>query len=477
MTKKQNAWRELFSGGRALAVTVFAGGVGLQAMEAFIGSTLLPSAVAEIGGLEFFSWNSTLFIVASIIASIFAAIRPFGIGPRGSYVLAAVMFGVGSLICALAPSMEVMLLGRAIQGFGGGLLTAMGYSMIRLVFPQHLWGSAFALISSVWGVATLVGPAVGGIFATFDAWRWAFFILVPLAALLGLLAFRVIPKRSDEAGMQSFPVPQILLLIGAVLAVSLASVLTEGVMLSALLVGLAVLGIIALGIIDRSRNVRLFPRGTFSLSSTLPALFASMLLLNIAIVADIFIPLFMQQLHGQTPLVAGYMVAFVALGWSSGSVVVSTWTGIRARLALATGPVLQLLGAIGLALFVARDNTAGDLLPLLPIAVALVLLGLGIGISWPHVSTRLLQSAPEGEGDLTSVSISMVQQFAGGLGAAIAGVIVNAAGLASGQSVTTAMAAANWLYGLFILFPLLAMPIIFGIARTDAARTVAQAAE
>ena len=202
-----------------------------------------------------------------------------------------------------------------------------------------------------------------------------------------------------------------------------------------------------------------------------------MLLLNIAIVADIFIPLFMQQLHGQTPLVAGYMVAFVALGWSSGSVVVSTWTGIRARLALATGPVLQLLGAFGLALFVARDNTAGDLLPLLPIAVALVLLGLGIGISWPHVSTRLLQSAPEGEGDLTSVSISMVQQFAGGLGAAIAGVIVNAAGLASGQSVTTAMAAANWLYGLFILFPLLAMPIIFGIARTDAARTVAQAAE
>lgn len=477
MTTNQSGWRELFSGGRALAVTVLAGGVGLQAMEAFIGSTLLPSAVAEIGGIEYFSWNSTLFIVASIVASIFAAIRPFGIGPRGSYVLAAVMFGIGSLICALAPNMEIMLAGRAVQGFGGGLLTAMGYSMIRLVFPQHLWGSAFALISSVWGVATLVGPAVGGIFATFDAWRWAFFILVPLAVLLGLLAFRVIPKRSDEQGMQSFPVPQILLLIGAVLAVSMASVLTEGVMLSALLVGLAVLGVIALGLIDRNRDVRLFPRGTFSLASALPALFASMLLLNIAIVADIFIPLFMQQLHGQSPLIAGYMVAFVALGWSSGSVLVSTWTGTRARVALATGPVLQTLGAIGLALFVARDNTAGELLPLVPIGVALLLLGLGIGISWPHVSTRLLQSAPEGEGDLTSVSISMVQQFAGGLGGAVAGVIVNAAGLASGQSVTTTMAAANWLYGLFILFPLIALPIVLGIVRSEATRAVAQAAE
>ena len=466
MTTNQSSWRDLFSSGRALAVTVFAGGVALQAMEAFIGSTLLPSAVAEIGGLEFFAWNSTLFIVSAIIASIFAAIRPFGIGPRGTYALAAAAFGLGSLICALAPSMEIMLFGRAVQGFGGGLLTAMGYSMIRLVFPQHLWGSAFALISSVWGVATLIGPAVGGIFATLDAWRWAFFILVPLAALLGLLAFRVIPKRSDEQGMQSFPVPQILLLIGAVLGVSVASVLTEGVMLSALLVGLAIIAIIALGVIDRSRSTRLFPRGTFSLASTLPALFAAMLLLNIAIVADIFIPLFMQQLHGQSPLVAGYMVAFVAAGWSTGSVVVSTWTGARARAALATGPVLQILGAIGLALFVARDNTAGALLPLLPIAISLLFLGLGIGISWPHVSTRLLQSAPEGEGDLTSVSISMVQQFAGGLGAAIAGVIVNAAGLASGQSVATAMAAANWLYGLFILFPLLALPIIVGIVRT-----------
>src|SRR5687768_6655077 len=101
MTTNQSGWRDLFSGGRALAVTVLAGGVGLQAMEAFIGSTLLPSAVAEIGGLEFFAWNTTLFIVSGIIASIFAAIRPFGIGPRGTYGLAAAAFGLGSLICAL----------------------------------------------------------------------------------------------------------------------------------------------------------------------------------------------------------------------------------------------------------------------------------------------------------------------------------------------------------------------------------------
>ncbi|HEY9012183.1 MAG TPA: MFS transporter, partial [Devosia sp.] len=434
MSDDKTSWGEFLREG-GLSVWVLAGGVGLQAMEAFIGSTLLPSAVAEIGGLELFSWNTTLFIVASIIASIFAAVRPFGIGPRGAYVLAAAGFGAGSLICALAPNMEVMLAGRAVQGFGGGLLTAMSYAMIRIVFPPHFWGRAFALISSVWGVSTLIGPAIGGIFATYDAWRWAFLILVPLAGLLGLLSVQVIPSRSDERGMTRFPLPQIALMIVAVLAISVASVLTGDVALPATLIGLAVVAIVALGLMERKASTRLFPRGTFSLGSPLAALFAAMLLLNVAIVCDMFVPLFVQHLHGQTPLVAGYILALVAVGWSSGSMITSSWTGTPARLALATGPVLQLLGTIGLAFSVGYDNSAGALLPLLPIGVSLLLLGTGIGISWPHVSARLLRAAPEGEGDLTSASISMVQLFASGFGAAVAGVIVNAAGLASGQGV------------------------------------------
>ena len=78
---------------------------------------------------------TSAFIVASIIATIFAAVRPFGLGPRGTYVFAAAGFGLGSLVCGFAPNMEVMLAGRALQGFGAGLLSAMSYAMIRLVFP------------------------------------------------------------------------------------------------------------------------------------------------------------------------------------------------------------------------------------------------------------------------------------------------------------------------------------------------------
>lgn len=470
---KANSWGEMFRGTRGLAAITLASGVGLQALETFIGSTLLPSVVGEIGGLELFAWNTTVFIVASIVASIFAAVRPLGLGPRGIYLFAAFGFGLGSLICGLAPNMEVMLLGRAVQGFGAGLLTAMSYSMIRLMFPPELWGSAFALISSVWGLSTVIGPAVGGMFAAFDAWRLAFFVLVPCSALLGLLALKVIPRSSGEAGLARVPVLQIMLLIGAVALISVASILTEGVVLPALLVGLAVLAILALGVIDQHRENHLFPRGTFGLSGKMPALFAAMLLLNLAIVSDMFVPLFMQQLHGQAPLIAGYMVALVAVGWSTGSVVVANWTGARERSVLVIGPVVQLIGVVGLALFVGRDNTAGEILPLVPVGVALLFLGTGIAISWSHISARLLSSAPAGEGDLTSAAISMVQLFASGFGASVAGVIVNAAGLSSGAGVTGVINAANWLYGLFALAPLLAIPVLWGIARNGRPAAVA----
>jgi hypothetical protein len=275
--------------------------------------------------------------------------------------------------------------------------------------------------------------------------------------------------------MANFPIPQILLLTGAVLAVSVASILTEGAMLPALLVGLAVLAIIALGVIDRHREIRLFPRGTFSLSSPLAALFATMMLINMAIISDMFVPLFVQNLHGQSPLIAGYMVALVAVGWSSGSMLTSSWTGARARAVLVSGPILQVIATLGLALFLGRDNSAGEILPLVPVGSALALLGLGIGIAWPQVSTRLLQAAPAGEGNLTSAAMSMVQLFASGLGAAVAGVIVNAAGLAASQSTASTIAASNWLYGLFILIPLVAIPIVWSIARDE--RGLARAAE
>ncbi len=476
MSEVKSGWRELLSGGNGLAVLVFAGGVGINAIEVYIGSTLMPSVVADIGGLDLFAWVTTVFIVASIMASMFAAVRPFGLGPRQNYLIAAGVFAIGSLVCGLAPSMPILLVGRALQGFGGGLLGALTFTMVRLVFPQHLWSRAFALVSGIWGIATLVGPSIGGIFAELGIWRWAFFVLVPCALVLGPLALRVVPEKSSEAGMTSLPIRQIGLMVFSVLALSTAGAMSSNVPVAAALVAAALLGLFTLGWIERSASQRLFPTGTFRFGTLLASLFGTMVLLQMAITSDIFVPLFLQSLHGLGPLAAGYMVALVAVGWSSSSVLTASWTGPRARMLIAGGPVLVLVASIGLALFVGHQNPSSSLLLVVPIGLSLVLMGAGIGSAWTQMTPRVMQAAPDGEHDVTSAALSTVQLFASGLGAALGGLIVNLAGLVS--AVPTPVAAANWLFGLFIIVAAAVVPIGFSIARTEARVVpVAQPAE
>ncbi len=464
MASKDSGWRELLAGGNGLRVAVFAGGVAVTAIEVYIGSTLMPSVVKEIGGLELFAWVTTVFIVASIAASIFGAIRPFGFGPRHNYLIAAAAFALGSLICGLAPSMPVLLIGRALQGFGGGLLGALTYMMVRLVFPEHLWPRAFALISSMWGIATLVGPAIGGLFAEFGAWRWAFFVLVPTSALLGLGAIRVLPAKSSESGMTSVPVVQVGLMIAAVLALSVASASTGDALLAGGLTVAALVMIVVLGFVERRAKQRLLPTGTFVFGSVLATMFAAMILLQISIISDVFVPLFLQRLHGVGPLVAGYMVALLAVGWSTSSMIVAGWTDGRARMLIVGGPILLLIGAIGLAFFVGHENPSSNILLLASIGLSLLLMGVGIGVAWTHLTPRAMKAAPQGEYDVTSAALSTLQLFATGMGAAVAGFVVNIAGLAGNGS---AAIPANWLYGLWIVLPLLALPLVIAIARRE----------
>ena len=205
MTDRPHSWRELFTTG-GLAVAVLIGGTALQAMEGFIASAMLPTVVKDIGGLEMFAWNTTMFIVASILATLFAAVRPASIGPRAGYIIAAAGFGLGSLICGLAPAMPVLLAGRFVQGFGGGLIIAQSLAMLRIVFPQRLWPRAMALNAAIWGIATLLGPAVGGSFAEFGQWRWAFLVIVPAAVLLAFGAWRVLPATSEATPVARLPI-------------------------------------------------------------------------------------------------------------------------------------------------------------------------------------------------------------------------------------------------------------------------------
>jgi len=456
MSRAPIGWSALLTGVNAVRTLALVGGVALHAVNLYIGTTILPSVVRDIGGLEYYAWNTALFVVASIISAAMATQVLGKLGPRFAYVLGALIFAAGSLACALAPSMPVMLAGRVVQGFGGGLLLALPYAMIRLLYEEALWSRAIGLLSGMWGVATLVGPAIGGMFAQMGAWRWAFGALIPAAALFTVLAVCVIPRHNTVQSQPSQVAwTQLFLLAGAVFAVSAGSVSTQAAW-NAAGVGAAVALSALLVIIDKRAINRLLPRDAFR-SGPMGALYLAMGLLGMTVTStEIFSPLFFQVLHAQTPLASGYLAAIMSAGWTLGSLISSSATGVRARLAIRIAPVLALAGLVGMAVLMPSPSS-GNWQVLAPLCIAMVAVGFAVGIAWPHLSTRVLQIAPQGEEDLAASSIMTVELFATAMGAALAGMAANLGGLSSPGGVPGTAGAAQWLFAVFTMAPALCM--------------------
>lgn len=455
MSENESGWGSLFSAENRGSAVALSAGVALYATNSYIVITILPSVVQDIGGLAWYAWNMTLFVVSSILGAALSARLMRKAGPRGSYLTATGIFMAGAALCAAAPSMQILLLGRAIQGLGGGFLFALSYAMINLVFKESLWPRAMALISAMWGIATLVGPAIGGIFAELHAWRYAFGLLVPVTLLFGVLVWRTLPaQQAKPQAAEPLPFIQLALLTGSVLVVSAGSLSSHGwVNLGGIVV--AILMVMLLRQREFSSKVRLLPRNSLSLSSPLCWLYMTMALLMIGLGCEIYVPYMLQHLHGQTPLAAGYITAAAAAGWTLSEMTSAGWTGRRANQAIVSGPVILAIGL--LLLLVSVPVVFGPpWFNLSGIVLGLTLAGFGIGLGWPHLLTRVLQQADEQEKETAGASITLVQSFAAALGAALAGTIANVAGV-NGDVADAASNAAFWLFLFFII------PSVLGI--------------
>ncbi|WP_137933052.1 MFS transporter [Mesorhizobium comanense] len=453
--RRDAGWAALLYGANGVRSLALAGGVALHAVNVYIATTILPSVIHDIGGLDLYAWNTTVFVVASILGAALSAKLLRGAGPRGAYAIAAAVFAVGALVCAISPSMPVMLLGRSIQGLGGGFLFALAYAMIRLVFDEALWPRAMALVSGMWGIATLVGPAVGGIFAELGVWRAAFWSLALAAIAFAALAATVLPGRQARSDQRSgVPVKQLIVLVAAVLAISAGSASSDlawnigGIVLAVALTMLLVAA-------ERRARWKLLSTGAFQPASAVAALYATMALLAITVTSgEIFVPLFLQVLHGQSPLSAGYLAAIMAAGWTAGSIAGSGAGERGARRLIVAGPLLEVAGMVGLFVLVPKVS-AGGLMELAPMCVAFLAVGLGVGVTWPHLMTRAFKAALPGEEELAGASLTTIQLFATALGAALAGMVANAGGLVDPGGVAGTAGAARWLFGAFAVVPLL----------------------
>ena len=448
------SWAELLRSPYGWVVLALTGGVAMHAINVHIVTTVLPSVVQEIGGLSWYAWNTTLFVVASIVGAALSVRALALVGPRVAMVAALAVFGVGALLCASATNMPAMLLGRAVQGLGGGTVGALSYALIRLVLPPHLWSRAIALVSAMWGVATLSGPAVGGLFAQSGHWRWAFWCLLPLLlAQAALVARQLRPSQILQAPNVSaggIATAQIALLAGSALLIAGASVVPAGVWAWLCVLGGAAAGAAAVAV-ERRATHRLLPsQGTY-LAQPLGLLYTVIALLLMGTMTEIFVPYFLQHLHALRPLTAGYITALMAGGWSVASVLFSGRSGAAARRLMLIGPLLSAVGLATLAVAMGVDSPAA----LWVSGVALVAIGMGVGMAWPHVLAAVMHSAPKDEADAAAAAITTVQLYGMAVGAALVGLVANALGLSAQPDAAGLARAALWLFGLFAVFPLL----------------------
>jgi MFS family permease len=442
-TIKPGSWRELLGRERLGTATLLAGGVGLYATNEFLTISLLPSTVADIGGQRFYAWVIAVYLVGSVVAA--AAVNPLLVrfGPRASYLLTLAIFGIGTLGCALAPTMELLLVARTVQGAAGGMLAGLGYAVINSALPNRLWTRASALVSAMWGVSVIIGPAVGGIFAQFGIWRWAFGSLVIMTAAMAALVPGALPARWPSDGPPSaiprIPVWSLLLLGAAALAISVAGVARAPFATFGLLAAGA--GLVALFLyVDGRTNATVLPRAAFA-PGPLKWMYVTIGLLMAATMVDMYVPLFAQHLAGMVPAAAGFFGAVLAVGWTTSEVASASATRTRSIVRLvALSPVLMAVGLAVGALILGRHLswplTVGW-------AVGLFIAGCGVGIAWPHLSAWIMGAVEDPvEAGTAAAAINTVQLISGAFGAGLAGVVVNMTH--DGDAV-----AARWLFTVF----------------------------
>ncbi len=443
-------WRSLFRREWIPILVVLLGGVLLQSMNILMLATILPSIVGEVGGIAILSWPTTAYLALSIVAASCAGMLATTIGARTVYCAGVSVFCLGALLCSLAPTMGWIVAGRLIQGFGGGLEAAVAYIAVRETFPRAIWSRVIALMSTSWSISVLIGPLVGGTFAHLGNWRNAFVTTAAGAAALAIGAFFTLPAATRSASAPRVPAARVALICLAIAATSLTSVVASlpGK------IGSIVVAICSLAImlrLNRFASSPLLPRDAFSLrTQTGVGLWLAFLLCVTYSPLQLYVPMFLQQLHGLDPLAAGLGVASASFAWTAASLATAGATDSARDRLIVAGPAT--MGASLIAISALTPHST-----LLLVVPAIVLLGIGIGQCWPFVAQRIMEGAKTGDETVAASSVPTIQQMGFALGAAIAGLIGNAAGLSIATDSDAMTQAASWVPGSFVAPAILAI--------------------
>ena len=417
---------------RGVATLGVLGGSFLAAIEATIVATAMPTVVGQLGGLAHFSWVFSGYLLTSTVTMPLWGKLSDLYGRRRFYMAAVGLFLLGSALSGAAQSMWQLILFRAIQGVGAGGLLPLGMTILGDLYTLKERARTQGLFSGVWGIASIVGPLVGGYVTEALSWRWVFYLNLPFGAVAATLV-GIALREPGATARPRIDVRGALVMMAGVAALMLA--LGQTGERGGALAAWHVAGLYALAAalvawflrIERRSAEPIVPLDLFA-DRLVFAVTLSGFLVGVAMFGAIsFVPLFVQTALGGTATEAGHALSPLLLGWVTMSIVTGrVLPRVGYRPMILGGLTLVTLGFLGL-LRVGHTSSPTSLY------VDLGLMGLGMGMTMLSLLLALQNAVPRQRlGVATSVG-QFTRSIGGAVGVSTMGAIV-AASLPVGAS-------------------------------------------
>jgi EmrB/QacA subfamily drug resistance transporter len=404
----------------------------LVAVDATIIATAVPSIVGSLGGFAEFPWLFSVYLLAqAVTVPVYGKLADV-LGRKPVMLVGIGLFLVGSVLCGMAWSMGALIAFRAVQGLGAGAVQPMAMTIVGDLYSLQERAKVQAYIASVWAVSSVAGPTLGGVFSEYVSWRWIFLVNIPLcliaAAAIGLRFSERVDRRRpriDHAGAATLTVALTLLILGLLEggqawawgSPASIAVLGGGALL------LAVFVLVERRAADPVVPLRLLRKRLLVATNLVSACVGAVLMGLTS-----YVPTFVQDVLGTGPLVAGFALAALTLGWPiSASQSGRVYLRIGLRRTALIGSLVVVAGS-GLLLLLDESSSV------LQVGATSFVMGLGMGFTAaPTLIAAQTAVQWQQRGVVTGANM-FFRSTGSAVGVAVFGAIVNANLGGSGES-------------------------------------------